>query len=59
MSADHLEPRPSAASAESTLPARLLAADGTVLYKHLSPLTMAIWETEFMPRMQSGSAQQR
>ncbi len=37
----------------------LLAADGTVLYKHLSPLTMAIWETEFMPRMQSGSAQQR
>ncbi|MGZ0184430.1 MAG: DUF6049 family protein [Acidimicrobiales bacterium] len=29
VSADHLEPRPSAASAESTLPARLVADDGT------------------------------
>jgi cytochrome c biogenesis protein CcmG/thiol:disulfide interchange protein DsbE len=36
----------------------LLAADGTVLYKHLSPLTMAIWETEFLPRMQSGTVQE-
>ncbi len=35
----------------------LLAADGTVLYKHLSPLTMAIWEAEFLPRMQSGTVQ--
>ena len=29
VSADHLEPRPSAASAESTLPARLVAGDGS------------------------------
>jgi cytochrome c biogenesis protein CcmG/thiol:disulfide interchange protein DsbE len=36
----------------------LLAADGTVLYKHLSPLTMAIWEAEFLPRMRSGTVQE-
>ena len=37
----------------------LLAADGTVLYKHLSPLTMTIWEKEFMSRMKSVSVEQR
>jgi cytochrome c biogenesis protein CcmG/thiol:disulfide interchange protein DsbE len=29
----------------------LLAPDGTVLYKHLSPLTAEVWSTEFMPRI--------
>lgn len=29
----------------------LLAADGTVLYKHLSPLTREVWEAEFVPRI--------
>ena len=30
----------------------LVGADGTVLYKHVSPLTDAIWETEFLPRIE-------
>jgi cytochrome c biogenesis protein CcmG/thiol:disulfide interchange protein DsbE len=29
----------------------LLAPDGTVLYKHLSPLTRDIWSREFLPRI--------
>jgi cytochrome c biogenesis protein CcmG/thiol:disulfide interchange protein DsbE len=29
----------------------LVAADGTVLYKHIAPLTMEIWRTEFVPRI--------
>ncbi len=29
----------------------LLAPDGTVLYKHLSPLTREIWSREFLPRI--------
>jgi cytochrome c biogenesis protein CcmG/thiol:disulfide interchange protein DsbE len=36
----------------------LLAADGTVLYKHLSPLSLAIWEAEFLPRMRSATVQE-
>ena len=31
----------------------LLDADGTVLYKHLSPLTQAVWEQEFLPRIRA------
>ncbi len=29
----------------------LIAADGTVLYKHLSPLTPEVWAQEFLPRI--------
>ncbi len=29
----------------------LIAADGTVLYKHLSPLTPEVWVQEFLPRI--------
>jgi cytochrome c biogenesis protein CcmG/thiol:disulfide interchange protein DsbE len=29
----------------------LLAPDGTVLYKHLSPLTAEVWSKEFLPRI--------
>jgi cytochrome c biogenesis protein CcmG/thiol:disulfide interchange protein DsbE len=29
----------------------LIGPDGTVLYRHISPLTMETWETEFMPRI--------
>ncbi|MDJ0927959.1 MAG: DsbE family thiol:disulfide interchange protein [Gammaproteobacteria bacterium] len=32
----------------------LIGPDGTVLYKHIAPLTMEIWETEFLPRIQDG-----
>ena len=31
----------------------LIAADGTVLYKHISPLTRTVWEEEFMPRIEA------
>ena len=29
----------------------LIDANGTVLYKHLSPLTPEVWEQEFLPRI--------
>jgi cytochrome c biogenesis protein CcmG/thiol:disulfide interchange protein DsbE len=29
----------------------LIAADGTVLYKHIAPMTLAVWRDEFMPRI--------
>ena len=29
----------------------LLASDGTVLYKHIAPLTRDIWTSEFLPRI--------
>lgn len=29
----------------------LVDADGIVLYKHIAPLTMQIWEAEFVPRI--------
>jgi cytochrome c biogenesis protein CcmG/thiol:disulfide interchange protein DsbE len=29
----------------------LVDADGTVLYKHIAPLTMQVWQAEFMPRI--------
>ena len=31
----------------------LISADGTVLYKHISPLTQAVWEAEFLPKIQA------
>jgi cytochrome c biogenesis protein CcmG, thiol:disulfide interchange protein DsbE len=31
----------------------LLAADGTVLYKHIAPLTREIWNREFVPRIEN------
>jgi len=57
VSADHLEPRPSAASAESTLPARLLADDGTAypalvadpdLARHLSDPQGAVSAAQYL-----------
>ncbi|MGD2166692.1 MAG: DsbE family thiol:disulfide interchange protein [Gammaproteobacteria bacterium] len=29
----------------------LVAPDGTVLYKHIAPLTPVVWEREFLPRI--------
>ena len=31
----------------------LIAADGTVLYKHISPLTEQVWQDEFWPRIEA------
>jgi cytochrome c biogenesis protein CcmG/thiol:disulfide interchange protein DsbE len=31
----------------------LISADGTVLYKHISPLNQRVWDTEFVPRIQA------
>jgi cytochrome c biogenesis protein CcmG/thiol:disulfide interchange protein DsbE len=31
----------------------LIGADGTVLYKHISPLNRAVWESEFLPKIRS------
>ena len=31
----------------------LIGPDGTVLYKHISPMTQEVWEREFMPRIES------
>jgi cytochrome c biogenesis protein CcmG/thiol:disulfide interchange protein DsbE len=30
----------------------LIAGDGTVLYKHIAPMTLEIWRTEFLPRIE-------
>ena len=29
----------------------LIAPDGTILYRHISPMTMEVWETEFLARI--------
>lgn len=29
----------------------LIAPDGTVLYKHIAPITLEIWQEEFLPRI--------
>jgi cytochrome c biogenesis protein CcmG/thiol:disulfide interchange protein DsbE len=29
----------------------LISSDGRVLYKHIAPLTMEVWQREFMPRI--------
>jgi cytochrome c biogenesis protein CcmG/thiol:disulfide interchange protein DsbE len=39
----------------------LIGADGVVLYKHIAPMTLAVWREEFMPRIaaaRSGSGLQ-
>lgn len=34
----------------------LIGPDGTVLYKHIAPMTMEVWNTEFRPRIQATQA---
>jgi len=35
----------------------LIGPDGTVLYKHIAPLTLEVWRTQFLPRIAAaGSA---
>jgi cytochrome c biogenesis protein CcmG/thiol:disulfide interchange protein DsbE len=34
----------------------LIGPDGTVLYKHIAPMTMEIWTQEFMPRIEAARA---
>ena len=31
----------------------LIGSDGTVLYKHIAPMTLEVWEREFLPRLGS------
>ena len=31
----------------------LVGADGTVIYKHISPLTEEVWQKEFLPRIRA------
>ena len=33
----------------------LIGPDGTVLYKHISPLNEQLWQQEFLPRIESAS----
>jgi cytochrome c biogenesis protein CcmG, thiol:disulfide interchange protein DsbE len=33
----------------------LVGPDGTVLYKHIAPMTMDVWREQFVPRMDQGS----
>jgi cytochrome c biogenesis protein CcmG/thiol:disulfide interchange protein DsbE len=37
----------------------LVSADGKVLYKHITPLTEAIWQSEFVPRITAQSEAKR
>jgi len=34
----------------------LIGPDGLVLYKHIAPMTMEVWNTEFLPRIQAARA---
>jgi cytochrome c biogenesis protein CcmG/thiol:disulfide interchange protein DsbE len=34
----------------------LIGPDGVVLYKHIAPMTMEIWNKEFLPRIESARA---
>jgi cytochrome c biogenesis protein CcmG/thiol:disulfide interchange protein DsbE len=34
----------------------LIGPDGVVLYKHIAPMTMEVWNTEFMPRIEAARA---
>ncbi|HEX7012290.1 MAG TPA: DsbE family thiol:disulfide interchange protein [Steroidobacteraceae bacterium] len=36
----------------------LVGADGTILYRHISPITLEIWEREFVPRIRQGRARE-
>lgn len=35
----------------------LIGADGTVIYKHIAPLTEAVWEAEFLPRIRKAKGE--
>ena len=38
----------------------LIGADGTVLYKHIAPMTMEAWNREFLPRLRgAGGAEEK
>ena len=37
----------------------LIDADGTVLYKHISPLNQTVWDEEFVPRIQAARGESR
>jgi cytochrome c biogenesis protein CcmG, thiol:disulfide interchange protein DsbE len=34
----------------------LIGPDGTVLYKHIAPMTMEVWAKEFLPRIEAAKA---
>jgi len=34
----------------------LIGPDGVVLYKHIAPMTMEVWNTEFLPRIEASRA---
>ena len=34
----------------------LIGPDGIVLYKHIAPMTMEVWNTEFLPRIEAARA---
>jgi cytochrome c biogenesis protein CcmG/thiol:disulfide interchange protein DsbE len=34
----------------------LIGADGTVLYKHIAPMTLEVWAREFEPRIKAATA---
>jgi cytochrome c biogenesis protein CcmG/thiol:disulfide interchange protein DsbE len=34
----------------------LIGPDGTVLFKHIAPMTMDVWTQEFLPRIQAANA---
>lgn len=36
----------------------LVGADGSILYKHISPITLEIWEREFAPRIKQSGARE-
>jgi cytochrome c biogenesis protein CcmG/thiol:disulfide interchange protein DsbE len=36
----------------------LIGPDGTVIYKHIAPMTMEVWTKEFMPRIEAAKAGQ-
>ena len=31
----------------------LVGPDGTVIYKHIAPMTLAAWQSEFLPRIEA------
>ena len=34
----------------------LIGADGVVLFKHIAPMTMEVWNKEFLPRIEASRA---
>jgi cytochrome c biogenesis protein CcmG/thiol:disulfide interchange protein DsbE len=36
----------------------LIGPDGTVLYKHIAPLTLDVWREQFLPRIAAAGAGQ-